>query len=230
MHKLVLFDIDGTIMSSGRAGRDAMEHALQTVFGTPGDASYWYDGKTDKQIVRELMHLEGHDDEYIDQHMDTVVQVYLETLQKNLSDPNRNISMYAGVRELIDAVESRPNTVLGLLTGNLEAGAALKLCAVGLDINRFVINAFGSDHEVRSELPSIACQRLRAQHGIDLTGSDVVVIGDTPADIQCGRSIGARAIGVATGRYSVEQLIEHDPHAAFVDLQDTTAVLDAIYA
>ena len=230
MYKLVLFDIDGTIMRSGRAGRDAMEHALHTVFGTPGDASYWYDGKTDKQIVRELMRLEGHDDAYIDSHMDAVVQVYLSELQKNLAEGGRDIVMYAGVSELIDAVEARDNTVLGLLTGNIESGAALKLRSVGLDVSRFVVNAYGSDHEVRGELPSVARRRLQDRLGVEIAGADVIVIGDTPADIQCGRSIGARAIGVATGRYSLPQLLQHDPHAAFVDLQNTTAVLNAIYS
>jgi phosphoglycolate phosphatase-like HAD superfamily hydrolase len=230
MQKLVLFDIDGTIMHNGGAGRDAMEHALQTVFGTKGSTAYRYDGKTDKQIVRELMQLEGHDDTWIDVRMEQVTQLYVETLQKTLAEDDRDIGMYEGVAALIDAVDARDDAVLGLLTGNIETGARLKLQAVGLDTNRFVINAFGSDHETRGELPAIACRRLRESLGIDIPGHDVIVIGDTPADIHCGRDIGARAIGVATGRYSVRELQEHDPFAVFETLRDTDAVMQVIYA
>lgn len=230
MYKLVLFDIDGTIMRSSSAGRDAMENALHDVFGTRGDQSFWYDGKTDRQIIRELMYLEGHDDSYINGHIDGVIKLYLQELEKNLADTSRDVTMYPGIPELIDAVETRENTVMGLLTGNVETGAKLKLQAVGIDSTRFVVNAFGSDNEVRAELPAIACRRLYERLGVEVTGSDVIVIGDTPADIHCGRSIGARAIGVATGRYSMEELLEHSPHAVFPDLSDTSTVMSAIYA
>jgi len=125
-------------------------------------------------------------------------------------------------------VHARDDTVLGLLTGNVEPGARLKLGAVGLDFDQFRINAFGSDHEIRGELPAIAHQRMQDAFGITLGGRDVVVIGDTPADISCGRELGARAIAVATGSYSVADLKAHDPYAVFSDLSDTDAVLAAI--
>jgi phosphoglycolate phosphatase-like HAD superfamily hydrolase len=90
------------------------------------------------------------------------------------------------------------------------------------------VNAFGSDHEHRPSLPAVAQRRARDLLGVEVAGEAIVVIGDTPADVECGRGIGARAIAVATGRYSVEELRAHDPYAAFADLTDTGAVLRAI--
>ena len=228
MQHLVLFDIDGTILHSGGAGRDAMEHALATIFGTAGDPAMRYDGKTDKQIVRESMRSAGFSDSDVDARLDDVIALYVASLPSKLSAPDRHVGMYPGVVELIDAVGKRADCALGLLTGNVAAGARLKLAAVGLDFDQFRVNAFGSDHEVRAELPAIAHARMLEIFGITLQGRDVVVIGDTPADIACGRTLGARAIAVATGWYSVEDLGSHHPYAVFADLSDTAAVLEAI--
>lgn len=228
MQHLVLFDIDGTILHSGGAGRDAMEYALATIFGTAGDPSMRYDGKTDKQIIRESMRAAGFADSDIDARMNDVVALYIESLSSQLSVPERHVGMYPGVAELIDAVREREDFALGLLTGNVADGARLKLAAVGLDFEQFRVNAFGSDHEVRGELPAIAHARMLEMFGITLKGRDVVVIGDTPADISCGRTLGARAIAVATGWYSVDDLKSHNPYAVFADLSDTAAVLSAI--
>jgi phosphoglycolate phosphatase-like HAD superfamily hydrolase len=228
MQHLVLFDIDGTILHSGGAGRDAMEHALQVTFGSPGDSAMRYDGKTDKQIVREAMHGIGRSDADIDARMDEAMDLYIDTLKLRLADPERGVGMYPGVAALVNAVHERSDAVLGLLTGNVEAGARLKLASVGLDFDLFRVNAFGSDHEIRGELPGIAHRRMSEMFGIDLRGRDVVVIGDTPADVACGRALGARAIAVATGWYSVDDLKAHDPFAVFADLSDTAAVMSAI--
>ena len=228
MQHLVLFDIDGTILHSGGAGRDAMEHALASIFGTAGDPEMRYDGKTDKQIIRESMRGAGISDADIDARMDDVVALYVASLPARLSDPKRGVGMYPGVAALIDAVHARSDSVLGLLTGNVEPGARLKLASVGLDIDQFRINAFGSDSEIRGELPAVAHRRMVQEYGVVLDGRDVVVIGDTPADIACGRTLGARAIAVATGSYSVEDLEAHAPFAVFSDLSDTEAVLEAI--
>lgn len=228
MRRLVLFDIDGTILHSGGAGRDAMEHVLLEVFGTTGDPAYRYDGKTDKQIVRELMRGEGFSENEIARRMDDLISKYVTALRERLNEPDRDVETYPGVMSLIDAVEGRDDTVLGLLTGNVESGARLKLEAVGLDIDRFRANAFGSDDEMRGALPGIAHRRMCDAFGVSLDGRDVFVIGDTPSDIECGRSLGARAIGVATGQYSTAELSQHQPFAVFKDLSDTAAVLAVI--
>jgi phosphoglycolate phosphatase-like HAD superfamily hydrolase len=226
--RLVLFDIDGTLLWTNGAGRRAMEAALQSVFGSAGSKTYHYDGKTDKQIIREAMRDDGHNDERIDLHMPRVLEEYLRRLEYELSSPTTSVRLLPGVVELLEALEARHDCITGLLTGNLDVGAARKLAAVGIDATRFEVGAYGSDHEVRAELPAIAQQRAREVLGLELAGSAVVIIGDTPADIACGRAIGARAIGVATGRYSVTELAQHAPAAVFADLRDTAALVRAI--
>ncbi|MDQ6738288.1 MAG: haloacid dehalogenase-like hydrolase [Gemmatimonadota bacterium] len=228
MRHLVLFDIDGTILHSSGAGRDAMEAALMQTFGTPGDPSIRYDGKTDKQIVREAMQHAGFDDDVINARMTEVISLYVHGLPERLRDPRRKVGMFPGVAELIAIMDTHDDCVLGLLTGNVEQGARIKLASVGLDFDRFRVNAFGSDSELRGELPAVAHRRMSEAFGITLAGSDIVVIGDTPADIACGRDLGARAIAVATGSFSVSALMDHEPYAVFADLSDTHAVMRSI--
>jgi phosphoglycolate phosphatase-like HAD superfamily hydrolase len=226
--KLILFDIDGTLLLSDGAGRRAINRALREVFGTSGPQEYHFDGKTDPQIVRELMRLAGRADKHIDARMATLLARYLQILREELRSTVHHPRTLPGVPQLLDALESQPNVILGLLTGNLEQGAKAKLEAVGLDPKRFRVGAYGSDHEQRPELPAIAAERTKRQLGIDLTGDAVVVIGDTPADLTCGKALGASAIGVATGRFTVEELQQHAPMAVFQDLSDTAAVMHAI--
>lgn len=228
--KLVLFDIDGTILWTDGAGRRAMEAALVKTFGTTGPSHYRYDGKTDRQIVRELMREDGHDDEAIDARLPVVVDEYLLHLEGELAQVDPQVHLLGGVMELLDALEAREDRVLGLLTGNVVTGAERKLRAVGIDPSRFRIGAFGSDHEHRPSLPAIALERWRADGDASHTGDRLIIIGDTPADIACGREVGARAIAVATGHYSVDDLAAHSPAAVFADLRDTDAVMRAIDA
>jgi phosphoglycolate phosphatase-like HAD superfamily hydrolase len=228
MHRLVLFDIDGTLISSHGAGRRAMEAALTGVFGTSGAPGYRYDGKTDRQIVRDLMRGAGFDDAEIDARMPRVIEAYVEGLRREIAAPHTRVEALAGVMDLLDALAHRAHCIVGLLTGNLEPGAQHKLTAAGIGFERFSVGAYGSDHEVRAELPAIAQRRARQRLGLHVEGRAVVIIGDTPSDIQCGRPIGARAIAVATGHYPVGALKEHGPDAVFDDLADTAAVLAAI--
>ena len=226
--RLVLFDIDGTLLSSEGLGRTAMRRALGSIFGSPGNPAYRYDGKTDRQIVRDVMRLEGHSDDYIDSQMEKLIETYLEGLREGERSGKFNVRPLAGVVDLLDALEPRKDVVLGLLTGNVEPGARIKLLAAGIDPDRFRVNAFGSDHEHRPELPAIAQRRASEKLGLDIEGGRMIVIGDTPADIACGRSLGAKAIGVASGHYTVEQLREHDPYAVFPSLEDTQQLLESI--
>ena len=227
-HTVVLFDIDGTLLWSDGAGRRAIQLALTEVFGSVGPANHRFDGKTDKQIVRELMTLAGHERAAIDERMDRVITLYVDALRDALRNPSHPPQRLAGVPELLDALEARDDIVLGLLTGNVEPGADAKLRAVGIDPARFRVTAYGSDHEDRPELPPIARRRAAALLGGEIAGDRFVVIGDTPADMTCGRGIGARAIGVATGRYGVDELLSHGASAAFPNLSDTEALVSAI--
>jgi phosphoglycolate phosphatase len=226
--RLVLFDSEGTLLLSDGAGRRAIHRALREVFGTVGPEDYHFDGKTDPQIVRELMRLEGHADERIDADMKRLLDRYVECLHEELGNPAFRPYALPGVPALLDELETHSDVILGLLTGNLEQGAKAKLAAVGIDPDRFRVGAFGSDHELRPQLPAIARDRTLQRLGIHLAGEAIVVIGDTPSDLTCGRSLGARSIGVATGRYSREELTRHGPVAVFENLSDTGAVRDAI--
>jgi phosphoglycolate phosphatase-like HAD superfamily hydrolase len=226
--KLVLFDIDGTILLTAGAGKRAIHRALTEVFGATGPADHRFDGKTDPQIVRELMRIVGHEDNHIDEQMSTLLERYVGYLQEELDAKPEGVRLMPGIHELLDALAERDDVVLGLLTGNLVDGARAKLSAAGIDPERFVVGAYGSDHETRSELPAVALERARRELGLDIDGSDVVVIGDTPADLSCGRGIGARAIGVATGQYTVEDLASYRPAAVFKDFSCTADVVDAI--
>lgn len=228
--RLVLFDIDGTLLWSDGAGRRAINRALAEVFGETGPAEHRFDGKTDPQIVREMMRIAGLDDADIDRRMQPLFTRYVACLEEELRDPTHHAKALPGVLGLLDELARHPDVALGLLTGNLVEGARVKLRAVGIDPEIFVVGAFGSDHEHRPELPAIAQRRAREVLGIDVPGHRVIVIGDTPADVQCGRGIGARAIGVATGRYAIDELSAHGAAAVFADLTDTLAVLQAILA
>ena len=224
--RLVLFDIDGTLLWSDGAGRRSMTAALNEAIGTGGPPEYRYDGKTDPQIVRDLMALAGCAPETIAARIPLLLERYVTLLAEELRA--RRLALFAGVAALVDAVEAADDMALGLLTGNVRAGAEMKLRAAGLDFARFRIGAFGSDHAERPALPAIAQRRARELLGVDLPGERVIVIGDTPADIACGRDIGARAIAVATGHYGVDELARHRPAAVFATLEDTEAVMAVI--
>lgn len=228
--RLVLFDIDGTLLWTNGAGRRAMEAAMLKIFGKTGPADYRYDGKTDRQIVRESMRAEQIDDATIDARLPEVETLYLEFLDAELAAPHTRIRALDGVTELLDAMSRIPHHVPGLLTGNLQAGAERKLRAAGIDFAGFAVGAFGSDHERRDALPAVAQRRARERLGHDLTGEALVIIGDTPHDVYCGQALGVRAIAVATGHFGMSELAACGPAAVLPDLRDTTAVLRAIDA
>lgn len=228
--KLVLFDIDGTLLDSDGAGRRAIQRALIEAFGTAGPDAHRFDGKTDPQIVHELMQRAGIDAATVESRLNDVFARYVELLREELAAPGHAATVYPGVYELLDALERRDDVVLGLLTGNVQPGAAAKLGAVGIVPARFRVGAFGSDHAVRAELPAIARRRAGSLFGGEFPGEAMVVIGDTPADLTCGRAVRARAVGVATGRYSLDELERYAPAAVFADFRETSAVVEAIVA
>jgi len=229
MKRLLLFDIDGTILSTNGAAKRGFHRALLEVFGTAGPiATHPFDGKTDPQIARELLSAAGLSDAAIDAGMDDLWRVYLRELAAELAQPNHQTTVLPGVREVLDALEPyRSSVLIGLLTGNIERGAELKLGSVGL-ADRFVMGAYGSDHERRDQLPAFAVERARALTGRSFTGSEIVIVGDTPYDITCGQSLGVRAVGVATGRYAEAELNAAGAWRVFPDLSDTPAVLETL--
>ena len=224
--RLVLFDIDGTILSASRASARAFEVALREVFGTVGDAAHYdYSGKTDPQIVRELMQSAGFADAEIEGRRPLALERYRERLADSMQPGD--VREKPGVRALLEALESDARVTLGLLTGNIEPNARLKLAP--LDANRFFpFGAFGSDHEDRYRLPAIAVERARATVGVSFTGPEVVIVGDSIHDVLCGRDLGVRAVAVATGKTSSERLAGVSPDALLADFSDTPAGVAAI--
>lgn len=230
MKRLVLFDIDGTLLWTDGAGRRAIRQALIEEMGTAGPIDgYRLDGKTDPQIIEELLTAAGHPHARSAAHHERVCRRYVDLLADELERTRGRTRVLDGVPTLLDRLEARGDAVIGLLTGNLAEGAALKLEAAGLDPERFRVGAYGSDAADRGRLPAVAARRAEPLIGRVVSGDALVIIGDTPADVTCGRSLSARAIGVASGSYSAAELLAAGAFAAFDSLADTDGVLAAIY-
>ncbi len=177
--------------------------------------------------MRDLLIACGVEPAEIEAMIPRVIARYLALLADDLRE-RRAVACFPAWPISSTRVDADTELTLGLLTGNVRTGAELKLRAAGLDFSRFRVGAFGSDHHDRPELPAIAQRRFAETHGRPVAGDRVVVIGDTPADIACGRGIGARAIAVATGHFKVDDLAQHAPAAVFASLEDTAAVMRAI--
>lgn len=229
--KFALFDIDGTILHAHGAGSRAMERALIAKTGKGQAKGQFFAGKTDPQIVREAMLHHGFSAEDVDARMAEVLAHYLELFPAELETAeHERVALLPGVPELLDACDAHDAVLLGLLTGNLVAGAERKLRAVGIDPARFCVGAFGSDHEHRPTLAALARERACSHLGRDVAAEHCVVLGDTPADVACGKAIGARTIAVATGHYSAGELRATQADVVFDDFRDTRAVMAAILA
>jgi phosphoglycolate phosphatase-like HAD superfamily hydrolase len=230
MRRLILFDIDGTLLSTNGAARRAFHRALLQVYGTAGPIdTHQFDGKTDPQIARELLTHAGLSQTRIDAALPQLFECYLAEMAAEVARPGHTTSVYPGVHAMLTALVERTDVLVGLLTGNIAEGAALKLRSVGLE-HYFGLGAYGSDSEERSDLPAIAVQRAFEKTGIGFQGKDVVIIGDTPHDVSCGRTLGVFALAVCTGRHSRERLLAEGADLVLDDLSDTTRVLDILTA
>ena len=227
--KLILFDIDGTLLLSLGAGRRALVAAMSE--DIPGIAAaaetIRFDGNTDPQIVQEMLLASGQP---VDEaRIEDILHRYVDYLRRELSKPGHRTDIMPGVMELLDRLEGEEAALLGLLTGNVVAGAGLKLESGNIRPARFQLGAYGSDHATRAELPAIAAARAEPHFGRRPSGAEIVIIGDTPADVTCGNGVGARAIGVATGAYTTDDLTAAGAYAAFTDLSDEDGVWRAIW-
>ena len=230
VRKLVLFDIDGTLISTRGAAWDAFRKGMMAVYGRTGPIdSYSFHGRTDPQIAKELLRLDGMADPDIEAGLEELFGHYLQGLEQRLAAPDYQVEVLPGVRDLIDALHETGEHLVALLTGNIERGARLKLSAANL-WERFDFGAYGSDHERRDRLPAVAVRRARDRTGIHFRARDVVIIGDTPFDVTCGRELGVWAVAVATGRHSRQELEEAGADVVLDDLRDTEAAVAAIEA
>jgi len=222
MRRLILFDIDGTLVSGGPA-KHAFEAAMIETYGTVGDvAGISFAGKTDPQIARELLRSVGFEHEAIDAGMPELWERYVGHLEERLHA--RPMRILPGVFELLDALAGLEGVGLGLLTGNIARGAELKLSSAGL-WERFAIGGFGSDHEERDELPAVALDRARVHWSVTIQAADAVVVGDTPRDVGCGRAGGTRTVAVATGSYVSAELAAAGADHVVEDLSATPEVV-----
>jgi phosphoglycolate phosphatase len=227
--KLVLFDIDGTILLSAGAGRRAIHAALtERGIDLSRASGIRFDGKTDPQIIVELLAAGGTTVPAESPRVTELIDLYVSHLERDLEQYGRRSTVMPGIPALLDSLEADRSVVLGLLTGNVATGARLKLEAAGIDPSRFAVGAFGSDHHQRSELPPVAARRAEPHFGRVPGGREVVIIGDTPADVSCGECIGARTIAVATGGYTVAELEATGADHVFLDLGDVDRAMEAI--
>jgi phosphoglycolate phosphatase-like HAD superfamily hydrolase len=226
--KLLLFDLDGTLMLSGGAGDRAMSRAFLERWGVEGAfRGIIPDGKTDPMIFREIMRTRGIPAPDEKKAIGELAEIYERHLAVEMpASPDARIM--PGVVELLEALSKRRDVHLGLLTGNFEKTARIKLAR--FDLNRFFLfGAFASDSEIRAELVPIAVAKAEAhiRHKIGL-GRHIVVIGDTPLDIRCALDNEVTAVGVASAHFTKEQLLAAGPHLCFDDLSDTAGVLAAL--
>ena len=225
--RLILFDVDGTLLSAQGAGRRALGRALEAVYGTRGAIDrYAFPGKTDLRIVFDVMGAAGLAADVVRERLDECFEAYTRALAEEIGDGSW-VVLLPGVAELVRRLERTDDVVLGLLTGNIEAGARIKLEPTGL-LPAFRTGAFGSDHADRGALPSLASRRAHALTGYAFRPHEVLVLGDTPLDIECARGFGAVAVAVATGQHTCEQLLAERPDLLFESFADVDRALAAL--
>ena len=226
--KVLLFDIDGTLLDPLEEGAQCMRRALMSVYGVAGPIeSYDMSGKTDWQIVTDLMRLAGLNPKVVETRRRDVFEAYAREVEK--AAPTMQMQILPGVTALLDRLVAMNNHfVLGLVTGNVREAVPHKLRAVGIDPAFFRFGAFGAEHIDRNQLPILALERLSKLWDAPVTGGEVLVIGDTPHDIACARHAGAKVFCVTTGRYDRDSLAALRPDYLLDDLSDTDAVMDIL--
>jgi phosphoglycolate phosphatase-like HAD superfamily hydrolase len=222
--RLLLFDIDGTLIHSGGAGMNALKLALSERFNIADDLhDIEIAGMTDSGIVVSI--LKKHKILVTNENISAFLDSYVHFLSLEL--PRREGKLLPGVLELLEKLKSRPHLVLALLTGNVSRGAQLKLEHYGV-WHFFEFGAFADDHQDRNRLGTFARARAKKKHGRQFSTSEIDVIGDTPRDIACGRAFGARTIAVATGMWSREQLAKYQPDFLIDDLSNVDGIIDTL--
>jgi phosphoglycolate phosphatase-like HAD superfamily hydrolase len=227
MNKLVLWDIDGTLIYSGGVAGEAMRAAMRRVYGNvPTAERHLYAGKTDQQIILETFAERGHDD--LLRSLEHFTATYIEELDTRRAEFAARARVLDGVVATLQRL-SKAGVVQSVLTGNLQSIARVKLDIMELtsffDLDA---GAYGSDHYIRANLVPVAAERAARRYGRAFAGPDVVVIGDTPNDIDCGQAAGARTVAVATGPFSVDELRAHGADVVLPSLSSTDAAVAAI--
>lgn len=227
LKKLVLFDIDGTLLKVGTINRKILIDALREVFGTEGSASTCdFSGKMDSAIVYEVLEDSGIERKKIERQFETVKQAYIRRFREKTR--TSDITLLAGVRKLLGQLSERNDLLLGLLTGNFEASGRHKLKLPGIN-HHFSFGAFADDALHRNNLPPVALERSYRLTGRRFSGSDIVIIGDTVYDITCARVLDAHSIAVATGNVPKDELQKNRPGCLLENLSCTESVIHSIF-
>jgi phosphoglycolate phosphatase-like HAD superfamily hydrolase len=222
--KLVLFDIDQTILHSGGAGEKALTLALRDRFGRDETLeNIEIAGKTDVWIAHRIF--EAHGIEPLAENIDRFLNGYLEHLKPELGRSQGRL--LPGFPQILHVMADLPHVAIGLLTGNLRCGAELKLAHYGV-LDHFSFGAFADDSHERNQLGPFARKRAGDAYGTEFRTEDIFIIGDTPHDIACANAIDARGVGVATGRYSRAQLEAAGADFVFDDLSDIPGVISTL--
>lgn len=217
----VLFDIDGTLLDMLGIGRQSFVRALDRAFGIKDELDYIsFSGNTDLNVLQQVM---THHSRPLTRE---ACERFHEALPAELTSAARHakLVLYPGVRELLETLSANPDIILGLVTGNIEASAWIKLQQFDLH-NHFVLGAFGDEHADRNEIARLALQRVQSRLA---PGQDIracFLVGDTPNDINAAHAIGAVAVAVATGKFSVDALKAAGADIALPDLADTACVV-----
>lgn len=222
--RLILFDIDGTLIATNHAGRQVLGQALVEVYGTHGALDNTsFAGKTDLGIITEALTIGGLRQTEIDARLPRLYDTM--AMYGELTFSRDNLAPCPGVMSIVSELRANPDITLGLQTGNVRATALLKLRAAGLDPIWFVVGAFGSDVATREELFPIAWRRARQLTGHLFSGHNTLAVGDTPGDILSAQTNGVATLAVATGFSEIEELVACRPDHLLPDLSDTKSVL-----
>lgn len=220
---VLLFDVDGTLVTTCGAGRRAIERAFELRHGTKEIVNFSFGGMTDKAIVRDALAALGQTFATEADHgraIDEMLRFYLEVLVEEVA--RTPIRIHEGMVRAMDLADARPEVALGLGTGNIRKGAEIKLGCVGI-FHRFSFGGFGDDSIDRPTLLMAGARRGADKLGLPVEDCRIVVIGDTPRDISAAKAIGAESIAVATGMHELAELKQCDPTVAFSNLADPRA-------
>ncbi|MGB6223068.1 HAD family hydrolase [Haloferula sp.] len=213
--KLWLFDIDGTLVDTGGAGMKALKEATRVHFGAEGP-ELDLAGSTDLGLVAGMLAHFGQPEQV--EGIESFFAVYLERLEWNLSNGGFEGRVLPGVTELLDRLAGNDEVTVGLLTGNIAAGAATKMRHYGLH-HHFGFGAYGCDFADRNKLGPVALERAADFAGRNFSPEETLVIGDTPKDIACAHAMGARCLAVATGGFSEQELRDFGADEVLADLE-----------
>jgi phosphoglycolate phosphatase-like HAD superfamily hydrolase len=231
VRRLVLWDIDGTLIQAGEVGRDIFTEAFQAVLGRPPDQvtarTLVMAGRTDPEIALEF--LAAHEIDEGERHLPAFSEALVTALAAKAALIRERGRAMPGAREALAALGRIEGVVQSLLTGNVQPNALLKLASFELDGHLdFEVGGFGSDHHHRPSLVEVARTKAERKYGTAFPGTATVLVGDTPLDVAAGRAAGARVVAVATGPFRVEELESSGADAVIPDLRDTERVLAAV--